>query len=394
MFAPARNCRTALAAALAIVTLAACERAEPDVEHDLAQILARDTLIVGTRYNSTSYFLYRGQPMGYEYELLSQFAAAHEVHLRLVIVDTFEEMRELLRTGEADVLAARLFPDGVLEDQVAFTEPLFETERVLVQRIGEPEAAAQTDVQARAVQDDDFGWDVPETVTVRARPIRERTELGGETVHVGQESGAHRQLVELSDSIDGAIDIIEVEADITTETLIRRVATGAIELTVSRENVAQLQQERFANIEVRPILGPPVGLVWATRLGSTELLAALNDWIRAGRDGEPFALLYRKYYIDRGGYRERAESEYLTSETGRLSQCLAAAHGDDPDSWDDVAHWLLQKSKREVFTHPVVRFGYARGIEPVTYVQKILYRYDHYQQFVTATPEGVVAAVE
>jgi membrane-bound lytic murein transglycosylase F len=500
MFAPTRHRCTAVVAAVAILTLAACERAEPDVAHDLAQILARDTLIVGTRYNSTSYFLYRGQPMGYEYELLSQFADAHGVHLRLLIVNTFEQMRELLRTGEADVLAARLFPDGVLEGEVAFTEPLFETQRVLVQRIGEPDAAAQTDVQARAVQGDDWGWDVPETVSVRARPIRDRAELRGETVHVGQESGAHRQLVELSDSIDGAIDIIEVEADITTETLIRRVATGAIELTVSRENVAQLQQERFANIEVRPIVGPPVGLVWATRLGSTELLAALNDWIRDGRDDEPFASLYRKYYIDRGGYRERAESEYLTSETGRLSQWddityrhavaigwdwrllasvmyqeslfdprarswagamgllqlmpatarevgvtnpydpednvgggaryfqwlerqwvndiedpderlrfilasynvgrghvqdaqrLAEAHGDDPDSWDDVSHWLLQKSKREVFTHPVVRFGYARGIEPVTYVQKILYRYDHYQRFVTDTPTGALAA--
>jgi membrane-bound lytic murein transglycosylase F len=484
---------------LLLVTTACDPGPGPEVERDLADILAGDTLVVATRFNSTSYFLYRGEPMGYEYELLRNFAEAHDVHLRVVVVDDFEEMGELLRTGEADVLAARLFPDGRLEGRVAFTQPLFETDRVLVQRAGEPDAAAQTDVQRRAMQDEDWGWEVPEEVTVRARLLGRAEELAGETVHVAEESGAHRQLIELSDSIDGAIEIVEVDADVTTETLIRRVASGEIEFTVSRENVAQLKQEAYTNIEVRPVVGPPVGLVWATRRGSAELLAALNEWIAEERDAELFNNLYRKYYIDRGGYRERIESEYLTGETGRLSQWdelivrnaaiigwdwrllasvmyqeslfdprarswagamgllqlmpatarevgvtnpydpednvaggaryfqwlenqwvndiadpdqrlrfilasynvgrghvqdaqrLAEKNGDDPQRWEDVSHWLLLKSKREVFTDPVVRFGYARGYEPVTYVQKILDRYAHYQQFVTDRPSGSLA---
>jgi membrane-bound lytic murein transglycosylase F len=477
-----------------LVPLAACERQQPEVERDLAEILAGDTLVVATRFNSTSYFLYRGQPMGYEYELLQSFAAAHDLHLRLIVVHDFDEMGELLRTGKADVLAARLFPDGRLAGRVAFTEPLFETERVLVQRAGDPAEAAATRTMERALTDPGYGFEVPETVTVRARLLQRAAELAGETVHVAEESGAHRQLIELSDSIDGSIEIVEVDADVTTETLIRQVATGVIEFTVSRENVAQLKQEAYTNIEVRPIIGPPVGLVWATRRAATGLHAALNEWIAQERDGALFDRLYRKYYIDRGGYRERIESEYLTGETGRLSewdelivrnaaiigwdwrllasvmyqeslfdprarswagamgllqlmpatarevgvtnpydpednvaggvryfqwlenqwvndiadadqrlrfilasynvgrghvqdaQRLAGKNGDDPHDWEDVSHWLLLKSKREVFTDPVVRFGYARGTEPVTYVQKILDRYRHYQQFVAEQP--------
>jgi membrane-bound lytic murein transglycosylase F len=61
---------------------------------------------------------------------------------------------------------------------------------------------------------------------------------------------------------------------------------------------------------------------------------------------------------------------------------LAEKHGADPDRWDDVAYWLLQKSKPEVFRDPVVRYGYARGLEPVTYVALILERYEHYLEFV------------
>jgi membrane-bound lytic murein transglycosylase F len=483
-----------------VAALSSCDRVQPEVERDLADILASDTLVVGTRFNSTSYFLYRGQPMGYEYELLQAFAEAHDVHLRLVVADDFEEMGELLRTGAVDVLAARLFPDGRLEGQVAFTQPLFDTERVLVQRSGTAEEGAPTATLERALTDDEYGYTVPEVLTVRARLLQRVDELAGETVHVAEESGAHRQLIELSDSIEGSIEIVEVEADVTTETLIRRVASGEIEFTVSRQNVAELKQEQFTNIEVRPIIGPPVGLVWATRRGATELVRALDEWIAAERDGELFNNLYRKYYVDRGGYRERLESEYLTAETGRLSewdelilrnariigwdwrllasvmyqeslfnprarswagamgllqlmpatarevgvtqpydpednvaggaryfqwlenqwvndiadpdqrlrfilasynvgrghvqdaQRLAEKNGNDPQNWDDVSHWLLLKSKREVFTDPVVRFGYARGLEPVTYVRKILDRYRHYQEFVAEQPTGPITA--
>ena len=61
---------------------------------------------------------------------------------------------------------------------------------------------------------------------------------------------------------------------------------------------------------------------------------------------------------------------------------LAEKHGDDPDSWDNVAYWLIRKSKRAVYNDPVVRHGFARGTEPVAYVDLILERYEHYRQFV------------
>lgn len=66
---------------------------------------------------------------------------------------------------------------------------------------------------------------------------------------------------------------------------------------------------------------------------------------------------------------------------------LAEKHGDDPTVWADVAYWLLQKSKKEVYTDPVVVYGYARGLEPVTYVERILNRWAHYRLFIEEDPE-------
>jgi hypothetical protein len=42
----------------------------------------------------------------------------------------------------------------------------------------------------------------------------------------------------------------------------------------------------------------------------------------------------------------------------------------------------LLKSKPAVFRDPVVRYGYARGLDPVTYVALILERHKHYLEFV------------
>jgi len=67
---------------------------------------------------------------------------------------------------------------------------------------------------------------------------------------------------------------------------------------------------------------------------------------------------------------------------------LAEVEGDDPDSWADVAYWLLQKSHAGVYNRPEVRHGFCRGLEPVQYVARILDRFSHYRQFVPAGRPG------
>ena len=62
----------------------------------------------------------------------------------------------------------------------------------------------------------------------------------------------------------------------------------------------------------------------------------------------------------------------------------AMDYGGNPEVWDDVAYWLLQKSTQQHSTDPVVKFGFCRGLEPVNYVSHILERFEHYKQFVVA----------
>jgi membrane-bound lytic murein transglycosylase F len=61
------------------------EQSVPNVvDFDLDKIKQRGKLIALTRFNANSYFLYKGQPMGYEYELLNLLAENTWVwHLKL-----------------------------------------------------------------------------------------------------------------------------------------------------------------------------------------------------------------------------------------------------------------------------------------------------------------------
>ena len=56
--------------------------------------------------------------------------------------------------------------------------------------------------------------------------------------------------------------------------------------------------------------------------------------------------------------------------------------GGDPKLWADVRLSLLKLSNRKYYNDPVVKLGYARGSEPVNYVDDILERYTRYKQLI------------
>ena len=57
------------------------------VDRDLDSLLADKRLIVMTKNSSTSYYIYKGEPMGFEYDILKEFADHHELELEVSIVD-------------------------------------------------------------------------------------------------------------------------------------------------------------------------------------------------------------------------------------------------------------------------------------------------------------------
>jgi membrane-bound lytic murein transglycosylase F len=58
----------------------------------LQKIKKEGKLTALTTYSGTSYFLYRGQPMGFEYELLQRFADHLGVELEIVVSQNIDSL--------------------------------------------------------------------------------------------------------------------------------------------------------------------------------------------------------------------------------------------------------------------------------------------------------------
>ena len=64
-----------------------------------------DTLIIGTLYSPTSYFYYKEDTMGYEYERISSFAREKNMGTRFIIARNMEAAIAMLDSGTIDVIA-------------------------------------------------------------------------------------------------------------------------------------------------------------------------------------------------------------------------------------------------------------------------------------------------
>ena len=69
------------------------------ISRDLAEIKADGKLRALIAYSATSYFLYRGQPMGYEYELLKRLAEDLGVELELKVSRNLDDLLIELNKG-------------------------------------------------------------------------------------------------------------------------------------------------------------------------------------------------------------------------------------------------------------------------------------------------------
>ncbi len=283
------------------------------VKRDLEEIRARGTLTVLAPYNSTTYFVYKGEPLGYEYELLREFAASQNLALKMVVVTDPKSLLPLLNEGEGDIAASRLVPTPETEAQAAFTRALYQTEPALVQQESAPATAGKAAEKALASGPADPS---PE-VDIQARLVTRPEQLAGKRVDLPEKSPYERTLVELSDEISGDIHVVEL-GELQDEALAQKVARGEVEFTVMQANLAALKEAEFSNLKVRPVVGRKHEVAWAVRKNSPQLLSELNAWIEDKKNEGLLSRLYKKYFVDMRGHIERAASDYLTSSTGKL----------------------------------------------------------------------------
>src|SRR3954466_11473187 len=95
----------------------------PDLPRTLEEILRSGYIRILTRNNDTSFFIYRGHRMGFDYELGKKLAQHLGIRVDMIITQGWSEMVPALLRGEGDVIAAEVSITGERKQEVLFAEP-------------------------------------------------------------------------------------------------------------------------------------------------------------------------------------------------------------------------------------------------------------------------------
>ena len=273
---------------------------DPEVVLDLEAIKKRGYITALVDNNSVSYFIYKGQPMGYEYELLNLFAEHMEVDLKIKVTSGIDRAMDQLNKGEGDIIAFPLTITKERKKYVAFTNPHFHSFQVLVQR--------KPKDWRRMTLDD-----------INDSLIKNPVDLIDREVHVLAGSSFETRLKHLSEEIGGDINIRPDTASLESESLIRKVAMGDIEFTVADQMMARVNASYYPNLDINTPISMAQQVAWATRKNSPLLVGAINQWLAGIKKEATFMVIYNRYFKSPRTSLVRMQSEYSSMGGNMLS---------------------------------------------------------------------------
>ena len=246
-----------------MMNLGGCGNSKSDRYHHGNDL---DTLKVVTLYGPTSYFNYRGEPMGIDYDNARKFAEDEGLVMEITTVNNIPDLIDKLKSGEAHLAAYPLPAIAEYKEEVLHCGPVEISNQVLVQKKGKNE-------------------------------IHDVTELIGKEIYVEKDSKYHYRLLNLNDELGGGIKIIPFESDtIESEDLLRLVNNEVWQYTVIDSQLASLYKGSFPQLDTSLKISSDQAASWAVGLGLDSLAAKIDRWENRTHSSEFIKDIYKRYY--------------------------------------------------------------------------------------------------
>ena len=270
-------------------------------ERDLEDILEDGKLTAITTFSSTSYFLYKGRPMGFEYELLKSFTDYLGVDLEIIVAQNIDSLFANLQRGKGDLIAHGLTITNARKDEVLFTDYLYLTHQVLVQK--KPD-----------------NWRKMKWSAVERSLIQDAIELIGDTVSVREETSYLQRLRNMSDEIGGEIIIDTLQGTASTDDAIEMVLSGEIKYTVSDDNIANVFATYYPILDIDVPISFSQRIAWASRVNSPQLTETVNKWLSYVKKDVYYYIIYNKYFKNSKEFRKRIKSDFYSLNNQSISK--------------------------------------------------------------------------
>ncbi len=309
------------------------------IRFDLPEILKKGKLTVLAENSSTSFFIYRGKKMGFEYEVLREFANELGVELEIRIVDNLDELTDLLNDGEGDLVACNYTVTKERCRLIDFSVPTMRTNQVLIQR--KPK-----------------NWEKMKPYQIREKLINDPSQLARKRINVWKNSSYYQRLIHLEDEIGDTIFIQKEDGQIGAEELMEMVSEGMIDYTVTEANLAQINAGFYENLDMSLSLSVKQKIAFGIRKSSPLLKARLDKWLESFMRKTTFKYIKHKYY-ELAQVSSNTDKVLSSLKGGQISRYdvyfkkAAKKYGWD---WRLLAALSYQESK---FNPDVVSFGGA-----------------------------------
>jgi membrane-bound lytic murein transglycosylase F len=238
----------------------------------LNSIIERGELVVLTDDNPFNYFLLNGQANGFQYEMAKKFADHLGVKLTIVVESDLHKAVQALKHRRVDMLAMELPRVTGNKDPINFSDPLFITRQVLVQRKNHRKKDT-------------------------APLISELAQLSGKTLILPNGKYKQFDLTELLHATHNQLDIVGVNK-VTSPDLVKQVAAGKIDYTIAWEHHAKALANIYTNIEIGTPVTPEMGSGWMVRKDADQLLEEINQWIADNNQSRSFKYTASKYFTN------------------------------------------------------------------------------------------------
>ena len=227
-----------------------------------------DTLRVATLYSPEAYFIYKGQEMGYDYELVTSLAVDKDIALKMEIAPSLSRAVEMLDSGLVDLIAYEVPVTAEYKSKVVACGPETVTTQVLVQ---------------------------PKKNEVEL--ISDVTDLVGKDVYVEADSKYEARIRNLNDELGGGINIHTVNRDtMITEDLIAMVSEGSIPLTVVDSDIARINKTYYNDLDITLPLSFEQRAAWAVAPQKAWLGDSINAWLNSDKPRQEQAMLLKRYF--------------------------------------------------------------------------------------------------
>ena len=324
--------------------------------YDLADIQESGELIVATLSGPDTYYDYQGVPMGLQYAYAAAFAQEEGVRVRMEIAHDTLELFDLLRKGEADIIALPLPPS-------------------YIRRHGGLSAGVQDTARH-------FSWAVRAGTVELAAALDKWFEKGARAAVQFNEKERNKNSMKVRRTVRAPY--ISREKGVISS-YDRHFQAAAKKLGWDWHLIAaQCYQE--SGFDPSAVSGAGARGLMQIMPGTAQSLGVpVEHLFYPDKNIAAAAAYLQKLKTDFQDIKDPEEriKFVLGAYNGgpghiRDAMALARKYHRRPDRWDDVSAFVRRLSEPKYYRDPVVKYGYMIGRETAGYVSSVMDRWRFY----------------